>query len=104
VQNEQCFAANILHLIKRNQRNWSCFKQTLQKSSSKPSANYTIDQCEIQLHWCFNADNRAEARAHIVQTLNSAMQLYFYIKFPVCQEIVQDKHENFIKQVSVITN
>ena len=85
------FAPNLqcLTLIKCNQWSWSCFKQTLEKWSHKPSVCYTIERCEIQSDWCHDADSRAEARgrAHNKQT-NSAMQLYFYVKFHVWHHIV----------------
>ena len=64
-QNKQCFAPNLLYLklTKHNQRNWSRFKQTLDKSSHKPTISYTIDWCKIQLDWCCDANGRVEARA-----------------------------------------
>ena len=97
IANKQCFAPNLLYikLIKCNQRNWSCFKQTLKKSPHKPSTSYTIDQFEKRSDWCRKADGRAEPQ----QTTNSAMQLYFCVKFLNTIKLfldtpVQDKRED----------
>ena len=64
VQNKQYLAAYLLYLklVKQNQSNWSCFKQTLERSSCKPSASFTIDWCE-NVHDT-DSDGGEEARSN----------------------------------------
>ena len=87
---------------------WSCFcKQILEKSSHKPSVTYTIDRREIQSDWCSDGDVRAAARAHNkqqTQQCSCSSMLKFLFGNKLFQDTpVQERHENFVKQVSVIT-
>ena len=91
-----------LKLIKHNQRIWSHFKETLDKSSHKPSVSYTID-------WSLDVEDRTEARdrAHNKQQTqqhSSTSMLNFLFGIKLFQDTpVQYRHENFVKQVTVIT-